>query len=285
MHPDSRRFCKAVTRAAQSLASVRSTCWPEYATLSISARAFAWLLHWTHCQSQPPLTSVIPLSPHPLLYLITNRQALHPAIKLDSREAWDAWHEQLALIGAAAQAGCQLIQIREKDLSAQQLTEFTRAAITVARPHGARVLVNDRLDVALAAGADGVHLRVSSLPVIEVKTLVTRFGLKNFLIGASTHSLTEAAAAETDGADFLVCGPVYDTLSKQSYGPSLGLDRLAEICRAVRLPVLAIGGVNLTNFREPLQHGASGIAAIGLFTERDTLRDKIEAILTSPTPR
>jgi thiamine-phosphate pyrophosphorylase len=221
---------------------------------------------------------LIQLPHHPLLYLITDRQALRQATDPAGTEAW---REQLALIGAAAQCGCQLIQIRENDLAARQLAEFTREAIAAGRPHGARVLVNDRLDVALAAGADGVHLRVSSLSAAEVKTLVTRQGLNNFLIGASTHSIAEAKAAEAGGADFIICGPVYETPSKLPFGLPLGLSCLAEVCRAVSLPVLAIGGMTLANFREPLQCGAAGIAAISLFSDRSSLRNKIETILNS----
>lgn len=206
------------------------------------------------------------------IYLITDRQAFRH--KSETTEG-ELRHAQLAAIARAAQAGCPLIQIREKDLSARALCEFTRAAIAQARPHGARVLVNDRLDVALAAGADGVHLRVTSLPAAVVRQTVGR----DFLLGVSTHSLTEAQRAEAGGADFIVCGPVYDTPSKRAYGAPLGVERLAEICRAVKLPVFALGGITLDNFREPLQRGAAGIAAITLFTDLNTLQQSSKAIL------
>lgn len=172
-----------------------------------------------------------------------------------------------------------MIQVREKDLPARALVHFTRQAIAAARSHGAKVLVNDRLDVALAAGADGVHLRVSSLPAAEVRAAALNRGLKDFLIGVSTHSIVAAKAAEAGGANFIVCGPVYETPSKQAYGAPLGLARLAEICQAVRLPVLALGGISARNFHEPLQRGAAGIAAIGLFTEISNLKSQIEIIL------
>ncbi len=165
-----------------------------------------------------------------------------------------------------------MIQIREKDLSARALTCFTRQAIAAARPHGAKVLVNDRLDVALAAKADGVHLRVNSLAAADVRDLVRRKGLTDFLIGVSTHSLAEARAAEAGSADFIVCGPVYDTPSKREFGAPLGLEKFAEICLAVTLPVLALGGITLANLQEPLQRGAAGIAAIGLFVRAENLR-------------
>lgn len=160
------------------------------------------------------------------------------------------------------------------------LAEFTRKAIAVARPHGAKVLVNDRLDVAIAANADGVHLRVSSLSVADARRSVQEKGLKDFLIGVSTHSLDEAKAAESDSADFIVCGPVYDTPSKREFGEPLGLERFAEICQAVKIPVLALGGISLSNFRQPLEAGAAGIAAIGLFTAFETLPATIAELLS-----
>lgn len=212
---------------------------------------------------------------NPLLYLITNRQTF--LRKTDTAQS--AYQRQLEAIHQAATAGCQLIQVREKDLSARALAEFTRQAIAAARPFGAKVLVNDRLDVAIAAKADGVHLRVSSLPVAEVRQSVRKKGLKDFLIGVSTHSLDEAKAAETGGADFVVCGPVYDTPSKREFGEPLGLERFAEICRAVKIPALALGGINLNNFRQPLEAGAAGIAAIGLFSDLETLPATISEIL------
>jgi thiamine-phosphate pyrophosphorylase len=204
-----------------------------------------------------------PLHQPPLLYLITDRQAFlrKPEIGEEGCRA------QLEVIRLAAQSGVQLIQIREKDLSAQALAEFTREVIAVARPLEAKVLVNDRLDVALATNADGVHLRVNSLAVPEVREITKQTGLNEFLIGVSTHSMAEAQAAEKGGADFIVCGPVFDTPSKREYGAPLGLKKFSDICQALKLPVLALGGISLANLHEPLRHGAAGIAAIGLFTE------------------
>jgi thiamine-phosphate pyrophosphorylase len=210
-----------------------------------------------------------------LLYLITNRLAFlrSPEIQYD-----DLPRLQLEVIGKAVRAGCQLIQIREKDMSAKELAAFTRAVIECARPHGARVLVNDRLDVAMAAGADGVHLRASSIPAREVRAVAAKTGLDDFLIGVSTHSVAEAKSAEEGGADFIVCGPVYDTPSKRAFGPPLGLDVFSEILDAVETPVLAIGGINLSNYREPLRRGAAGVAAIGLFADVENLEQTVRSI-------
>jgi thiamine-phosphate pyrophosphorylase len=212
-----------------------------------------------------------------LLYLITDRRAfLHSAeITHDSLPLL-----QLEAIAIAARAGCQLIQIREKDMSAKSLEAFTRAAVERARPHGARVLINDRLDIAMAAGADGVHLRASSIPARAVRAAAAQRGLPDFLIGVSTHSIAEARLAEEGGADFIVCGPVYDTPSKRAYGAPIGLDVFAEISGAAQIPVLALGGINLSNYREPLRRGAAGIAAISLFTDVENLERTIRTILS-----
>ncbi|MBS1786638.1 MAG: thiamine phosphate synthase [Acidobacteria bacterium] len=215
----------------------------------------------------------------PLLYLITNRQTFLRKAESDQ----SASQLQIETIRQAAAAGCQWIQIREKDLGARALAEFTRQSIAVARPHGVKVLVNDRLDVAMAAGADGVHLRVSSLPTKEVRRVVIEKGLQDFLIGVSTHSLSEAKAAEAGGANFIVCGPVYDTPSKREFGEPLGLELFAAICKAVNIPVLALGGINLSNFRDPLEAGAAGIAGIGLFSNPENLLPTVTMILSART--
>jgi thiamine-phosphate pyrophosphorylase len=170
-------------------------------------------------------------------------------------------------------------------LSAKALEEFTRAAIARARPHGARVLVNDRFDVAIAAGADGAHLRATSIPAHEVRGVTAKKGLGGFLIGVSTHSLAEARLAEAGGADFIVCGPVYDTPSKRAFGAPLGIERFAEISGAVKIPALALGGISLKNFQEPLRRGAAGIAAIGLFSDEAGIERNIRAILGVPPAR
>ena len=225
--------------------------------------------------SQPP-------PQRPLTYLITNRRAFPHKRDLVGTATWQP---QLNAIRLAAQAGCQFIQIREKDLSARQLADFVRAALRLTRPYGVKVLVNDRLDVAWAAGADGVHLRINSLPTTLVREQTTRRGRPDFLIGVSTHSLMEARAAAHSGANFIVCGPVYDTPSKREFGAPLGLERFAEICQSVSLPVFALGGISLVNFREPLACGAAGIAGIGLFTQLDEIPVTVQTLRSPRLPK
>lgn len=207
------------------------------------------------------------------LYLISNRLG-NPR----------GWLGEVQKITRASAAGCQLIQIRERDLPARLLCQMTREAIEAARPFGARVLVNDRLDVALASGADGVHLRSTSLPVDAVRRIRDQRGLAPFLIGVSTHNLTEAQLAEEGGATFIVTGPVFSPNSKTIDGPLMGLDRLQKICQRVSLPVFALGGVGRENYREVMAAGAAGIAAIGLFQVTQGLSALVSELLDDQQP-
>lgn len=156
-----------------------------------------------------------------------------------------------------------LIQIREPDLRDGALFDLVRGAVDAARGTGSVVLVNDRFDVALAAGAAGAHLRASSVPAPVMRRHLPR----GFLLGRSVHGAAEAArVAAEGGVDYLTMGTVYASASKPG-GTACGIGALAATTRAVRLPVLAIGGVTVDNTREVLDAGAAGVAAIGLFAE------------------
>lgn len=180
---------------------------------------------------------------------------------ITDRKAAGGTDAVLRAIAAADADGVDWIQIREKDLTARELCALTRAALAACRR--AKVLVNDRADVALACGAHGVHLPSHSLAACEVKLLAPA----GFLAGMSCHSVDEVRAAEREGADFAVFGPVFDTPSKREYGPPLGLERLREAAQAVGMPVLALGGVREANIAACMTAGAAGIAAIRLFQQ------------------
>lgn len=187
----------------------------------------------------------------------------------------------LAAIAAAVGAGVHWVQLREKDLAARDLARLTRMAVACSAasdPASAnsvalrpRVFVNDRLDVAVAERAAGVHLGENSLPVGQAKRLLRNLSseadMPELLAGVSCHSLASAQAAAAAGADYIFFGPIFPTPSKQMYGPAQGLQRLGELCCAVNIPVLAIGGVNAQNAADCLGAGASGIAAIRLFQQ------------------
>jgi len=173
-------------------------------------------------------------------------------------------------IQEAIRAGVDLVQIREKDLPTRELLELVNGAVAAARgPGGAgvRVVVNDRLDVAWAAQAHGVHLGTRSLPTAVVRGMVSA----DFLVGVSCHSLPEALAAESAGADYLVLGPIFETPSKLEFGPPLGLEKLREATLRVRIPVLALGGITRERARACRDAGATGIAGIRIFQECDSL--------------
>jgi thiamine-phosphate pyrophosphorylase len=170
-------------------------------------------------------------------------------------------------IEQAAKAGVDWIQIREKDLCGRELAKLAAKAI-LRTGSGSLVLVNDRVDVACAVGAAGVHLGENSLPPSVARKLVDRNAAgRNFLIGVSAHSLEGAMEAEQAGADYVIFGPVYATPSKAGFGEPQGVPRLQEVCKRLTIPVLAIGGITLENAGECVAAGAAGIAAIRLFQD------------------
>ena len=168
-------------------------------------------------------------------------------------------------VSRAIAAGISWIQIREKDLDTRSLLEVARFAVAAAVGTQTRVLINDRLDAALAANAAGIHLGEKSLPLETVVRWRRSSGRQDFSIGVSCHSLESACGAESGGADYIFFGPVFATPSKAPFGAPQGIDRLREVCASVKIPVVAIGGINFENARDCLKAGASGIAAIRLF--------------------
>lgn len=188
------------------------------------------------------------------LYLITDR-------KLFGDEA--------ALFGAveeALQGGCRAVQLREKDLPIQEMLRLAYRFREMTAGYNARLFINDRVDVALAAGADGVHLGHGGMPVRGAR----KAGGMSMLIGYSTHGVDDAVSAEEDGADFITLGPVYETPSKIRYGPPLGTGVVMQAREKVKIPVFAIGGIKTEKIQEVKEAGADGIALIsGILASKD----------------
>jgi thiamine-phosphate pyrophosphorylase len=184
-----------------------------------------------------------PRSPDFDLYLVTDRRQTRG-------------RELLAVIEQALLGGVRAVQLREKDLGGGELFSLAEKTKTLCARHGASLFINDRVDVALAVDADGIQLGSSSLPVDAARKLM---GDKR-LIGASTHSMKEALAAEEAGADFILFGPIYFTPSKAAYGNPQGLERLQEAVEKISLPVYAIGGIKPENVAAVKATGACGVA-------------------------
>jgi thiamine-phosphate diphosphorylase len=192
--------------------------------------------------------------PKPVRYLITRGDLTDSNFSTENLNT-------LGVIRSAAKVGIEMIQIREKGLEARSLFEFVTEAMRSIHGSETRVLVNERFDIALAAGADGVHLTSGSIPVAEVRRQVP----DDFIIGVSTHSLDEVLEARDSGADFALFGNVFATPGK---GEPAGLGKLAEVCTAAApFPVVAVGGIDGSNAESVLDAGASGFAAIRYLNE------------------
>jgi len=189
------------------------------------------------------------------LYLVTDRTRT-------------AGRPLLNVVEAALQGGVDAVQLREKDLPARELLDLAGQLLPLCRRYGARLLINDRVDVALAIGADGVHLPANSFTPRDARCLLG----PQALIGASTHSVEQADAAMAGGADFIVFGPVFDTPSKREFGPPVGLPALARVCEKITSPVFAIGGITVDRVDSVRRRGAHGVAVISAILEADDAR-------------
>jgi thiamine-phosphate pyrophosphorylase len=188
-------------------------------------------------------------------------------------------------IQAALAAGADWIQVREKDLRGGQLLEVGRVAVGLAAARGKktgrapRIIINDRLDVALAADAHGVHLGRESASAHEVVRWCRAGNAPNgFVIGVSCHSIEEAREAANAKADYILFGPVFETPSKLPFGTPQGIEKLAGVCRAVPMPVVAIGGVSQENAAACIRAGAAGIAAIRMFQDSPDTKAVTESV-------
>ena len=186
----------------------------------------------------------------------------------------------LSVLAEALKAGSPSIQLRERDLGAKELLALADQIVRLIGSRGSQLLINDRIDVALSVEGAGVHLRSDSLPVSVVRRLIGADGL----LGVSVHSVSEAMQAEAEGADYIVFGPVYETPSKHMYGRPLGLSKMEEAARAVRVPIVGIGGVTAARARDMRSAGAFGVAVIAAVLGADDAQAATRALLDAVAP-
>ena len=179
------------------------------------------------------------------------------------------------VVDAALAGGAKAIQLREKNLSTRDLYPLVERLLPIVHGRDACLLINDRVDLALALPVDGVHLSRISLPPAETRALLGSARL----IGVSCHSLEEAIEAERGGADFIVFGPLFPTPSKAAYGPPVGLTQLSTVRRQVRLPILGIGGITVSNTASVMSAGADGVAVITAVMTADDPADAVATLL------
>jgi thiamine-phosphate pyrophosphorylase len=181
----------------------------------------------------------------------------------------------------AIAGGVTMVQLREKDASSREFYEIALEVQAVTRRRHVPLIINDRLDIALAVGAEGIHLGQSDLPLSAAR----RLGGKKLIIGVSASTVEEAQEAERGGADYLGVGAVYPTGSKADAGDAIGLDRLREVCASVRIPAVGIGGVNPENAGAVMKAGAAGIAVISAILSQPNIREaarKLRAAVETP---
>jgi thiamine-phosphate pyrophosphorylase len=188
------------------------------------------------------------------LYLITDRKVTRSPLPEAVR---------LALEG-----GVKAIQLREKDLPVRELLALAQELRSITREFGAKLFINDRVDIAIAVGADGVHLGHQSMPVEAVRKIVG----KGMLIGVSTHSLDEAKAAQAGGADFITFGPIFETPSKAKLGSPVGPKAIRSVKNEINIPIYALGGINSGNMLQPMSAGADGISMISAIFGAEDIR-------------
>jgi thiamine-phosphate pyrophosphorylase len=188
------------------------------------------------------------------LYLITDR-------KIVAKPLPDA-------VRLALEGGVKAVQLREKDLPVRELLALARELRSITREFGAKLFINDRVDVAMIVGADGVHLGGASMPVDAARKIVG----KDMLIGASTHNMEEALAAQKGGADLITFGPIFDTPSKAEYASPVGAAAIRNIKNEISIPIFALGGINSGNVLQVMSAGADGIAMISAIFSAEDIR-------------
>jgi thiamine-phosphate pyrophosphorylase len=215
-------------------------------------------------EKQNPETQDSRLATHDFrLYLITDRKLFSAPCSM------------YFAIENALEAGANVIQLRENDLPVKELLDMAVWMRELTKEYGAKLIINDRVDVALSVEADGVHLGRKGIPAYAVR----KISGDKLTIGVSTHGIEEALDAEKDGADFITLGPIYRTPSKLRYGNPLGIDILREVKSRISIPVFAIGGIKPDRVREVREAGADGVAVISAILMAKNIEEATEEFL------
>lgn len=201
------------------------------------------------------------------LYLITDRNQSGGMRLID-------------IVEEALKGGVRGVQLREKDLSSRELYELAYDMRKLTAKYAAKLIINDRVDIALAVDADGVHLGLNCMPIHRVRKLLGN----NKLIGLSCHNQVNAIMAQENGADFITFGPIYYTPSKANYGKPVGIERLATVTHLLGIPVFALGGIKRENIHEVIAAGAAGIALVSAIIASDDPRSEAEAMISMLPP-
>lgn len=201
------------------------------------------------------------------LYLITDRLQTGSVRLVD-------------VVEDALKGGVRGVQLREKDLSSRELYELAYDIRKLTAKYDAKLIINDRVDIALAVEADGVHLGLNSLPIHRVRKLLG----SSRLIGLSCHNQVNAIMAQENGADFITFGPVYYTASKANYGKPVGVEKLETVSQLLQIPVFALGGIKKTNIPEVMAAGATGIALVSAIIASDDPKSEAEQMLAMLNP-
>lgn len=180
------------------------------------------------------------------------------------------------VVAAALDAGAPAIQLRDKNSDAATLLTEARELLTLVRRYGALLFINDRIDVALAAGADGVHLGPDDIPIQAARRIAPKL-----LIGYSTDDPDQARRAQDDGADYIGCGAVFGTRTKDVGGEAIGIERLNEVADAVGIPVVGIGGIGLDNIEEVAGSRAAGAAVVGAVMRAADPGDVVRSLIAA----
>jgi len=199
------------------------------------------------------------------LYLITDRKQVKMPLA--------------AAVRLALEGGVRAVQLREKDLPVRELIALSQEMRALTNEFGAKLFINDRVDVAVAINADGVHLGHQSMPVEAVRRVV---GSK-MLIGVSTHDLAEAKAAEAGSADFITFGPIFETPSKAKLGIPVGIDVIKTLKNELNIPFYALGGIKSGNIKQVLVAGASGVAMISAIMAADDIKQSSSKLIEAVT--